>query len=172
MQRIAVDMDGVIADTVEQFLDWDERDFGRRRQLADIQGKPESEAFPNIRKYVYSEGFFQDLKVVKDSQKVLAKINEKYELYIVSAATEFPQSLSEKQSWLQRHFSFIPWQRIVFCGSKQIIHADIMIDDHFKNLDYFSGPTTFLYSQPHNIRQDPGRHRRVSSWEEIAGILL
>ncbi len=172
MQRIAVDMDGVLADTVANFMDWDERDFGKRKTLEEITGIPEAMSFPNIRQYVYAEGFFKTLPVMKDSQEVLKQIHDKYDLYIVSAATEFPQSLSEKQWWLGQHFPFISWQKIVFCGSKEIIAADIMIDDHFKNLDYFSGPVTYLYSQPHNAKADPGKHRRVHGWQEIAGLLL
>jgi 5'(3')-deoxyribonucleotidase len=60
---------------------------------------------------------------------------------------------------------------MVFCGSKKIVKADIMIDDHFKNLDHFEGET-FLFSQPHNKLNNEHRHRRVSSWNEIEKILL
>ena len=45
-----------------------------------------------------------------------------------------------------------------------------MIDDHFKNLDYFPGKT-ILFNQPHNQLSDTGRHTRVNSWYEI-DILL
>jgi len=172
MQRIAVDMDGVISDTVEQFITWEARETGRRKTIEEVMGKSEIEAFPNIRKYVYSVDFFRTAKVVKDSQEVLRKLYGKYEVFIVSAATEFPQSLSEKQAWLNEYFPFIPWQRMVFCGSKQIVQADIMIDDHFKNLDFFSGSTSLLYTQPHNAYADNGRHKRVNNWQEIAKLLL
>jgi 5'-nucleotidase len=171
-KRIAVDMDGVISDTVEQFISWEAKETGRRKTIEEVMGKPEREAFPNIRKYVYTETFFRTAKVVEDSQEVLRKLYEKYEVFIVSAATEFPQSLSEKQEWLNEHFSFIPWQRMVFCGSKEIVKADIMIDDHFKNLDFFTGELSLLYTQPHNAYADNGRHRRVNNWKEIAELLL
>jgi 5'(3')-deoxyribonucleotidase len=46
-----------------------------------------------------------------------------------------------------------------------------MIDDHFKNLDYFAGQT-FLFTAHHNALADAGRHRRVNNWAEIAAILL
>jgi 5'-nucleotidase len=46
-----------------------------------------------------------------------------------------------------------------------------MIDDHFKNLDYFTGET-LLFTQPHNQLANPGRHRRVDTWDEIGEILL
>ena len=92
-------------------------------------------------------------------------------MFIVSAAMEFPQSLPEKLEWLNEHFNFLHWQQFVFCGSKTIVDADIMIDDHFKNLDQFKG-TTILFTQPHNQLIDAGRHKRVDSWKEIASILL
>lgn len=172
MQRIAVDMDGVLADVFEQFLNWDEKDTGKRKKREELIGKPELEAFPLVKKYVYAEKFFRSVSVIKDSQQILSSLNDKYDVYIVSAATEFPQSLSEKQAWLNEYFPFLSWKQMVFCGSKKIIQADIMIDDHFKNLDNFTGQTTILFSQPHNLLHDPGRHIRVNDWQEIAEILL
>ena len=171
MERIAIDMDGVIADVAEQFLRYDERDFGRRKALSEIEGIAERDAFPRCREYVYAKGFFRTTPVMAQSQEIVRRLNENYELFIVSAATEFPQSLPEKQEWLLEHFPFINWKQIVFCGIKTIVNADIMIDDHLKNLDHFPG-TTLLYSQPHNMNIVAGRHKRVKSWEEIASILL
>jgi len=171
MERIAIDMDGVLADVAEQFLRYDERDFGKRKTLEEIAGFEERKAFPRCREYVYSNGFFRTVPVMEHSQEILKQLNDEYEVFIVSAATEFPQSLPEKLEWLNEHFPFIQWQQIVFCGIKTIVNADMMIDDHFKNLDHFEG-TTFLYSQPHNLHRSDGRHKRVHSWPEIASILL
>jgi len=171
MERIAIDMDGVIADVAEQFLRYDEREFGKRRPLEEVIGKKEIEAFPHLREYIFSKGFFRTTPVIEHSQDIVRKLNENYEVFIVSAATEFPQSLSEKQEWLNEHFPFIKWQQMVFCGIKTIVTADIMIDDHFKNLDHFTG-STFLFSQPHNQHMNNGKHKRVENWLEIAAILL
>jgi 5'(3')-deoxyribonucleotidase len=171
MERIAVDMDGVMADTTEQFFQFDERDFGRRRTLDEIIGKPESIGFPNARRYVHTKDFFRTAPVMKESQPVLMELNKRYEIFIVSAAVEFPQSLLEKYEWLNEFFPFITWQQIVFCGSKAIVEADIMIDDHFKNLDHFKGQT-ILFSQPHNLLLQSSKHKRVDTWNEIADILL
>lgn len=171
MERIAVDMDGVLADVTEQFLRYDEKDFGKRRTPEEITGLRELEAFPRSREYVFSKGFFRTVPVIKDSREILSLLNEKYEVFIVSAATEFPQSLPEKLEWLNEFFPFIKWQQIVFCGLKTVINADIMIDDHFKNLDHFKN-ITMLFTQPHNLHQQAGRHKRVGSWKEIASLLL
>src|SRR5262245_16509043 len=141
MERIAIDMDGVLADVAEQFLRYDEKDFGKRKTWEEIAGLEERKAFPRCSEYVYSKGFFRTAPVMKDSQEILRQLNEHYEIFIVSAAMEFPQSLSEKLEWLNDHFPFIHWHQIVFCGKKTIVNADIMIDDHFKNLDQFPGTT-------------------------------
>jgi len=171
MERLAVDMDGVLADVYEQFFRYDERDFGKRRLLEEVIGVEERKAFPRINEYVYAKGFFRTAPVVKDSVDVVADLNKNYELFIVSAAMEFPQSLAEKLEWLNEHFPFLTWQQVVFCGSKTIIDADIMVDDHFKNLDLFKG-TTILFTQPHNQLKNAGRHKRTDSWSEIGSILL
>lgn len=171
MKRIAIDMDGVIADSYAQFIEYHRRETGILKSREETIGISEAAAFPFIRKHILSAGFFRELPVIPGSQEVLQELNNKYELFIVSAATEFPQSLAEKQAWLNEFFPFLGWQQMVFCGWKTIIRADIMVDDHFKNLDHFEG-RTYLFNQPHNHLADPGRHTRVHSWKEIAGLLL
>ncbi len=171
MKRLAIDMDGVLADVYSQFMRLHKEEYGQQLSLADLEGKTEAEAFPLLLKHVNSKGFFRDAPLIEGSQEQLRNLNEKYKVFIVSAAMEFPGSLIEKQSWLNEHFPFITWQQMVFCGSKEIINCDIMIDDHFKNLDYFSGET-ILFTQPHNKLADSKHHKRVGSWEEIASMLL
>ena len=171
MKTLAIDMDGVLADVLALFLDLDARDFGRRKTLEEIEGVPELQAFERILDYLHRDGFFRSAPVIPGSREVLYRLNQHYNVYIVSAATEYPKSLSEKQSWLDEHFPFITWQQMVFCGSKQIIRADVMIDDHLKNLDFFPGET-YLFHAPHNARVEAPRHRRVRGWKEIATLLL
>jgi 5'-nucleotidase len=171
MKRISVDMDGVLANVYSQFIKMHTDEFGKVLTLEEITGKPEGDAFPNASKYVNSAGFFRNAPVLEGSREMLRKLNDQYKIFVVSAAMEFPGSLVEKHSWLNEHFPFISWRQIVFCGDKEIIKADIMIDDHFKNLDPFTGDT-ILFTQPHNALKKPGRHKRVGSWKEIEQVLL
>jgi 5'-nucleotidase len=171
MKAIAVDMDGVIANVFEQYLALDEKHTGRRKSAEELKGIPEMEAFERAREYILTRGFFRNAPVIQDSQGVLYRLNQVYDVYIVSSATEYPNSLAEKYEWLQEHFPFISWQKMVFCGSKNIIRADIMIDDHVKNLDSFIG-VTYLFSAPHNHLVSSDKHLRVHSWREVAEVLL
>lgn len=108
---------------------------------------------------------------MEDSIESVKLLNDKYDLFIVSAAMEFPHSLPEKLEWLKEYFPFLTWQQFVFCGSKTVIQGDIMIDDHYKNLDHFPG-RTILFTQPHNYGHDDKQHERVFSWKEVLEKLI
>lgn len=170
MKRILVDMDGVLVDNYPVFFELHEKETGEKLTFSDIEGKLEAEAFVNQRRWVNTPGFFRSLPVMKDSREVLSRLNNKYEILIGSLATEFPESMTDKQMWIHENFPFISWKQIVFCGDKNMIKADIMIDDHFKNLDNFDG-RTILFTQPHNKLVADSRHTRVNSWEEIEELL-
>lgn len=169
---IAVDMDGVLADVYKQFIAMHKDETSELLSLGDLTGKTEAEAFPHILKHVNNPGFFSTVPLIPGCQRVMERLNDHFELFIVSAAMEFPNSLKEKYDWLAMHFPFIHWKQIVLCGSKSVINTDIMIDDHFKNLDVFKGQRTILFTQPHNVMADPGKHHRVETWEEVEQLLL
>jgi 5'(3')-deoxyribonucleotidase len=170
-KRLIVDMDGVMADIYSQFIAYEEKEFGYRQPIENMLGKKESEVFKNVRQYIYEDGFFRDAPVMEGCVETVKALNEKYELFIVSAAMEFPKSLPEKQQWLAEHFPFLTWKQIVFCGLKTVIRGDIMIDDHYRNLDSFEG-STILFTQPHNFGMDEKNHQRVHSWKDISQVLL
>jgi len=173
MKRLIVDMDDVIADATGQFIAYYEQDFGVRIERAILNGKDEGEGFPAnhemIRAYPYRENFFRTMQVNEHSQEVMEMLNRKYELFIVSAAMQFPQSLPEKLAWLQEHFPFLTWKQFVFCGSKVIVHGDYMIDDLPHNLERFNGEK-FIFTAPHNTHID--RYQRLNNWREVGERFL
>ena len=173
MKRLIIDMDDVIADATGQFIKYYERDFGVRIERSVLNGKDEAEGFPNnhdiIRKYPYQDNFFRTMTVNEHSQEILERLNARYELFIVSAAMEFPQSLSEKLAWLKEHFPFLTWKQIVFCGSKAIVHGDYMIDDLPRNLERFNGEK-FIFTAPHNTHIN--HFQRLNNWKEVGEKFL
>lgn len=169
-KRIAIDMDDVMADVTTHFMDWYENKTGYRVTEEKLIGVPVSQAFPDpemAREFLYTPGFFRTIPVMENSQEVIRELNDYYDVFIVSAAMEFPQSLTEKHDWLQEHFPFISWKQMVLCGSKAVIKADFMIDDHLKNLDYFDGEK-LLFTAPHN--QLIKGYKRVNNWTEVSAF--
>lgn len=171
--RIAVDMDEVIADPLSKFIRLYNRDYGVPLDLQILPGNEVYHHVPEHAKmklyeYINEKGFFRDLEVIPDSIEVLKQLQEKYEIFIVSAAMEFPNSLPDKFDWLTEHFPFISWQNIIFCGNK-IVKVDILIDDRIKNFKDFEG-RKLLFSSPHNLLLTD--YERVNNWKEVAEKLL
>jgi len=171
MKRILVDMDGVLADVYTRFFELYEKETGLKKTLEELTGLKEGDAFPELFRWVETPGFFRTIPVMPESQRVLKLLNETYEIIVISMATEFPVSLTDKQLWLNDNFPFISWKQIVFCGNKSLIPADLMIDDHFKNLDHFDGET-LMFIQPHNKNNTSHCYKTVSSWADIEKLLL
>jgi 5'-nucleotidase len=174
MKRIAIDMDEVLADSNLQFINWYERDYQIRILPEHLAGKDFRAFVPSdhqaaVRKYPQTIGFFKDMAVMQNSQEVLFQLSKKYELFITTAAMEFPTSFVHKYEWLQEHFPFIPWTHFVYCGDKSILRADYLIDDHVKHLKNFVGQG-ILFTAPNNIYEQ--WTPRVNNWQEVAKLFL
>jgi len=166
-RTIAIDMDGVLANVEPQLVKYYNKFYGASLTLEAIQGMSGTEAFPKdaaTRQMLNQPGFFRDLEVMPGAVSAVRQLMEDYEVYVVSAATEFPLSLFEKYEWLQEHFAFIDWRHMVLCGDKSIIQTDYMIDDYCKNLDVFKGKTLMFHAY-HNTQLN--HHFRVRSWLEV-----
>lgn len=170
-KTIAIDMDGVLADIEAQLIEHYNKEIGTTLSRESIQGLSEGEAFTDrsiVRKVLNADNFFRSLPVMDDAVESLKRLQENFEIFIVSAATEFPASLSEKVFWLEEHFPFIKWENIILCGSKRIINTDYMIDDHCKNLDFCMGKP-IMFTASHNVHQT--HHLRVNNWKEAVAVL-
>lgn len=171
---IFVDMDEVLADTYQAHIDLYNQEFSENFIKADTQGKefwmcvPEAHQ-QNVKDHARRIGFFRDLKVMQHSQEVLQELSEEHEVYIASAAMQFPDSLKEKSDWLDEHFSFLDWRYRILCGHKHILKGDVLIDDRAYNLQNFVG-RSLIFNSPHNV--DDSEFERVSNWLEIGEKLL
>jgi len=169
-----VDMDDVIADTYGKHIEMYNTEFNKNLPLAHFKSGEVWQNVPemhqkSIRKHARTDGFFRTLEPIKDSVLVLKEISQKHEVYIASAATQFPNSLREKSDWLDEHFPFISWHYRIMCGHKFILKGDLLIDDRTLNLDKFDGDT-LLFNSPHNAHENG--HERVKNWNEVADKLL
>jgi len=166
--RIFIDMDDVIADAAERFLEWYERDFGIRHTHADIHGTKLHLLVPEdrrmiVKQYPHQKGFFKDLPVMTHSQEMIEELNKRFDVYIASAAMEFPYSLQDKSEWLDRYFPFIPWKRRILCGDKSVLKGDVLIDDHDFNLSTFEG-RAILFTAHHNVHEV--KYERMNGWRD------
>ena len=172
-QRIAIDMDDVIAHTIDRFADIYKKKHNIDLNSTNLHGKEIREVLPaeirhTLSQYINEPGFFRHINVMPRSQEIVKELTGIYDVYIVSAAMEFKNSLIDKFEWLAEHFPFIPWTHIIFCGHK-IVKVDVIIDDRTRNFTDFDG-RKLLYSSPHNMLIEG--YERVNTWDEVAEKLL
>jgi 5'(3')-deoxyribonucleotidase len=169
MQRICVDMDEVIADTLAEHLRRYNQTFDEDVTPEDLAGKGLWEIAPvdrqaQLRAFLDAEDFFENLDLMPGAQEVLKGLSSRFEIFIATQAMVVPNSLGPKYRWLQRHFAFIPPTHYVFCGTKSILRADFLIDDQPRNLQRFEGKG-LLYSAPHNLTVMG--FTRVDNWQQV-----
>jgi 5'-nucleotidase len=171
--RIAVDMDEVIADAFGKHLRLYNQRAGTNltAQLVSEKGlgalipleqREEFNAIP------HSEGFFADIELIAGSREALLELSRNHDVYITSAAMEVPSSFADKFQWLETHFPCIPPSRIVFCGEKSIINADVLIDDRSRHFKGFRG-VGILFTAPHNVAEHADL--RANNWDDVLQIL-
>ena len=174
VKRICIDMDEVMADALGEHIARYNKHFGEQITLADLQGKwlweiVSTERHEMLEACLRSDDFFDVLEVMPESQRVIHRLQQNYEVFIATAAMEVPTSFQSKYRWLGKHFPFLPPSHIVYCGDKSILRADYLIDDNPRQLRRFSGEG-ILYSSPHNVGVNG--FRRVKDWLEVERLFL
>ena len=188
---ICVDMDEVIADALGEHLLRYNRDFGINITPEELRGRWLWDAIPPahlpaVEQYMLTEDFFSVLEVFPESQRVLASLQSRYDIFIATAAMEVPSSFTPKFHWLARHFPFIPTSHIVFCGDKSILRGDYLIDDNPRQLKRFMGRDPgempartregespregILFTSPANANVTG--FRRVNNWLDVEKMFL
>ena len=179
---ICIDMDEVIADALGEHLLRYNRDFGVSITAEDLRGRwlwdlIPPEHLPTVEQYILADDFFAVLDVLPESQRVLARLQSRYDIFIATAAMEVPSSFTPKFNWLARHFPFIPTSHIVFCGDKSILRGDYLIDDNPRQLERFartregdSPREGILFTSPANANVTG--FRRVNNWLDVEKMFL
>ena len=167
-QRIAIDMDEVMADALTEQLRRYNTAHGTSITPAALSGRHLEQFIPPAHREaaeaMFDASFFEDLAVLPDCQEVVRELADRYDVFIATAAMDVPRSFDAKYRWLQRHFPFIPPAQFVFCGDKTIVDADYLIDDRPRHCENFKGQA-LLFSAPHNAEET--RYTRVASWNEV-----
>jgi 5'-nucleotidase len=174
VERIAIDMDEVLADTAAHQLAWYVRDFGPGLTKADLLGRnfhtivPVAH-HPRIREHLHHPDFFRDIPVMAGAIDAIHALSTRYELFVASAAMEHPVSFNAKFAWLREYFPNISPSNCIFCGDKSVIGAEYLIDDSPYQLVRFRG-APIIFTAPHNVHET--RFRRVNDWDDAVQLLL
>lgn len=168
MARIAFDMDEVIVDGHPTQEAWLSQQFDGFTPTP--LGKTFSQSLPkdqnDARLNKMHEGeIFGEMPPMPKAIETLRFLCSKHEVYIASAAMEFPNSCAYKYEWIQKHLPFFDPMHIVFCGDKSILNTDYLIDDNVRHFEKLSGQG-ILFSAKHNANTNWAL--KVANWQEVA----
>lgn len=107
--------------------------------------------------------FYRNLKPKEHSIEVLERLNEIYDIVIVTDAFS-RMGYKAKHDWLFETYPFLNREQLIFCADKSFINADYMIDDSLHHLENFQG-VKVLMDAPHNQNYTDGL--RVFNWRHI-----
>lgn len=172
-QKIAIDMDEVLADTLGAIIEAVNKQTNLGITMEGLNGKKLKHMIPEhdglVREILNAPGFFRQLPVLPAAQEVVEKLAAQYDVYIATAAMDVPTSFHDKYEWLLQHFPFLDPQHFVFCGRKNIVKADYLIDDNPRQLAIFEGEP-IIYTAAHNVNET--RFTRVNGWKEVEAYFL
>ena len=173
-ERISIDMDDVMTDAVGRFIDLYGQKFNEdlsalRNPGSTLQNTVPPDRLAAVMQFPHQKDFFKDLPIKEGCQEVIRQLQEKYDIYVVTAAMEFELCFTDKYNWLKEHLPFIPWTNLVFCGHKSIICTEYLIDDAERNLKSFTG-TPLVFTAPHNAHLT--EYTRFNTWQEVAAYFL
>lgn len=125
-----------------------------------------------------NENFFKFATFYYDVRKVLKKLNEKFEIYIITIGT--PKNIELKTRWIAEHLPFI--ENSIFLYNKSIkmdksiidMSDGILIDDHQNNLfnSNAMGKICFNGSGRKLPWNKDWNGIKVNTWVELEEILI
>lgn len=167
---IAIDMDDVLADTTGKVIHFYNDLYKTDYKLADLltldlRESMSSDFIDVLLKEFNKPGFARDLALKKHAVEVVEALNEKYDVYIATAAMEIPGTFTDKYEWLEEHFPFLDPNYFIFCGNKRVVQADYLIDDNIEQLHNFTGTGILKTAYLNNNKTAP--FIRMDNWLEI-----
>lgn len=172
-KSIAIDMDEVLADTLGAIIEAVNIETKLGITMESLHGQKLNHVIPEhdglVRDILRAPEFFRHLKVIPHAQEVVEKLNEHYDVYIATAAMDVPTSFHDKYEWLLEYFPFLDPQHFIFCGRKNIVKTDYLIDDNPRQLQIFEGEP-IIFTAAHNINET--RFKRVNGWKDVEAMFL
>ena len=185
MEKLIVDMDDVLCE--KGFIRMINEFLGTNYEQEDAKSYYINDLIPKDRikewaKWYSNRNTYDYVNIVENAQEVMEKLNKKYDLYIATAYVfrDAPEvsgkTLNDKYNFLMKNFPFIDPHKFIFISNKELLEADIRIDDSPKKLKG-EAKLKLLFTAYHNktmTEEDLKKNNfiRVNNWKEVEKILL
>lgn len=171
IKKIALDMDGVLANMMPYLLYLLNRYHGEKLTLEDVTEWDIHKACKNCTpeecyQYFDEPGFFRHLPLMPGAQNAVKALQRQgFEIVIIST-TKHGQS--DKLHWLSKNLPTIDLDNVFMGKNKYHIAADVFVDDSIDNLEKYKaahpGALVICFDAPYN-RKYTGL--RAKTWDEV-----
>lgn len=153
-QTLMIDMDDVI--TLGTFQKQIEEYIGHKIDFSKT-GYYLQNALEERKEEFFQKGplnMYQDAPLLENAYEAIEKLNQNYEVYIVSAyhIPDAPYQdgnhVKFKIEYLQKNLPFLKESQFIFLNNKTLLPFDIKIDDQIKNLE--NAKIKILFAAYHN----------------------
>lgn len=183
MQKIFIDLDGVVFDTIAKIVDLYNTDYVYYKDFkvvlpSDIKtwdfNELTLETKENIDKYFNQPRFFMDLPLMKSAKWIINKLHNNLGFKIIFCSSGSYPNLQLKKIWIEKYFSyadFIPVEMSMYADKSHIDMADsYLIDDCSKNLYTSNAKNKICFGDIYPWNED-WNGIRVNNWVELFGYI-
>lgn len=133
---IAVDMDDTMVWLMRALMeDHNEKFPEAALSYEELIAFDESNFHPRYNKFEYFDtpGTFFNLELMDEHViKEMRELAEDYDVLIVTSS--FPLAVADKWRWVEKHLPFIPYKNFIVTSRKDLVKADLLIDDAIHNV--------------------------------------
>lgn len=175
---LLVDMDDTIENLLPAWAEWLNRKHGTSVKADDITDWDVQKFFPSLTRDevyapLYEDEFWGTVQPKKDAVHYLSRLKDLgFKLYICTNSNY--QTIRRKLEYIiDRYFPFISWGNVITICNKQLINADILVDDGVHNL--IGAPyKKILMTASHNKDFDTSDNDivRVNNWFEAFTAII
>lgn len=176
-KTILVDIDDTIENLCHAWCEWLNSHYDTNVSPDDITEWKIYKFFEEIPKEevyapLFEKDFWKTVTPKFDAIKYLSMLNDEgYDIYLCTS-TDYRNVRIKYENIVQKYFPYISWDKVIVCSKKQMVNADILIDDGVHNLvggKYLK----ILLTTPHNktFNAEANDVFRASDWEEIYSIV-
>ncbi len=139
--KIAIDVDGVLADQVGAVLNVIEREYGLRYSKSDVNRAHWSfngrDIWQEISRLLDDQEYVLGIAPIDGSKDAIEQLagQDLYDVFVVTARR--PNTENATREWLRAHFPALTKYFYAKTGTKQTIPSDVLVDDFDLNIVEF-----------------------------------